>query len=170
MTDPQQPIPGAEPPRRRRWSTAVLVVSLVLNFLGIGVVAGAWLGQGGALGGRPPSDSGALPYLAALDPQDRAAMRTAWRREGPGLSDLRAQRRAETAALVAALRAEPFDRVALEAALAAQTAALAERQALAQRLLVDRLATMGPAEQAVFADRLEAGARHRMPDAARRGD
>jgi uncharacterized membrane protein len=159
------------PQRRRRWPTVVLVLSLVLNFLGLGVVAGVFLGQGGAPGGRAPDNAGALPYLSALDAEDRAALRAAWRREGPGLSALRTQRRAETAAMVAALRAEPFDRAALEAALAAQTAALAERQALAQRLLVDRLAGMDAASRAAFADRLEAGMRRRAPPPdARRPD
>jgi uncharacterized membrane protein len=157
---PASPTPRSEARRPRRWLGPALFLSVALNLLAVGILAGAVLGQRGDAGGRMPGDAAALSWFAALDAQDRAALRAAWRREGPALQSLRAQRRAETAALAAALRADPFDPAALEAALAAQAAGLAERQALAQRLLVERLAAMDPAGRAAFADRLEAGPQH----------
>lgn len=149
------------PPRRRRWLGPALFMSLALNLLGLGIVAGAFLGQGGAPGGRLPEASGMPSWFAGLDARDRAALRVAWRREGPGRAALRAQRREQSAALVAAIRAEPFDPAALEVALVRQAAGLAERQALAQRLLVERLTAMDAAGRAAFADRLEAGLQRR---------
>lgn len=155
--------PADPPPPSRRWLMPALIVSLAVNLAGLGVLFGLILGAGTGAGARVPVEPGAMPALAALDSADRAALRAAWRREGPGLRALRAERQAETAALVMALRADPFDRAALEAVLLRQNAALAERQSLAQRLLVDRLAEMDAAGRAAFADRLEAAVRRGPP-------
>lgn len=142
----------------RRWlRRGVLTVSLALNLLVVGVLAGALWQRGG----WPPEAAGrpsAPAYLAALEPADRAALREGWRAQGPDMRRLRAERRNDMAALVASLRAEPFDPASLEAALAAQASRLAERQALSRALLAERVAAMTPAERAAYADRLQAAA------------
>ena len=76
--------------------------------------------------------------------------------------------RESMAALVAELRAEPFDAGAVAARLAAQRAAFAERFEMGQAALVAHLAAMSRAERAAYADRLEAEiAAYRAP---RRGE
>lgn len=145
-----------KPPRR--WLWLALGLSLSLNLLVAGVVLGALWSRGAAPERPARIDLAAPPYIAALDAADRAALRAAWRAEGPDLRRLRAERQSERAALAAAVRASPFDAAAVAALLQAQSDRLADRQALSQRLLLERLATMTEAERAAFAERLEAGA------------
>ena len=132
--------------RSRSWVwRTVLGVSLALNLLVVGVVAGALWTRGGwspAPQAVPGQMLGPVPFLAALDQADRAAMRTGWRARGPDLRRLRSERREELQALADALRSDPFDPAALEAVLEDQSRRLAERQALARGLLMERVAEM----------------------------
>ncbi len=136
----------------------VLVVSLALNLAVAGVAAGWWLRHGGGGHGHHPArlDMVGGPLSRALSEADRReigrGIRDAMRAHGAG----RAELRESMAALVAELRAEPFDAGAVAARLAAQRAAFAERFEMGQAALVAHLAAMSGTERAAYADRLEA--------------
>lgn len=164
MTPPPD---AAAPPRPGRLLRGALFVSLTVNLLVAGLVIGALWTRGDGVALRPVQvDVGLGLYTRALAEPDRAALREAWRGRGPDLRALRAARQADLTALVAALRAQPFEPAAVEAVLERQRQRHASQQDLARTLLAERLAILSPAERAAYADRLEALARRgdRRPD------
>ncbi|EDM71670.1 hypothetical protein RAZWK3B_19996 [Roseobacter sp. AzwK-3b] len=142
-----------------KWMRGLLVVSLALNLLVAGAVAGHLISGGGGHGRHhaPGIDAAGGPMTRALDERDRRAiarqLREAYRDGRPG----RAEQRAAFDALIADLRKTPFDRMAVEGHMARIRGMLVGRLELGQGLLVDRLEGMEPQERAAFADRLEAG-------------
>ncbi|WP_377507464.1 periplasmic heavy metal sensor [Octadecabacter sp. R77987] len=143
------------PPRNAigRKTRIVLVISLALNLLVVGVVAGGLLSGRGGDGRRVDLSLG--PYARALDPSDVSAIRTEMRGRGP---DLRRDRRAmieDTRNFVAALRADPYDAETAAEILSRQRGRVAQFQALGQELVLDRIARMSVEGRAAFADRLE---------------
>ncbi|MCZ0811774.1 MAG: periplasmic heavy metal sensor [Pseudomonadota bacterium] len=145
----------------RRWMRVALVVSLALNLLVAGVVVGALFSAGWRHMGHMPHISGAAgPMTHALAEPDRKAiaqqMRQAYREGRPG----RAAQSAAFESLIEDLRAERFDRSAIEAHLAGIRSMISERVELGQGLLLDRLSAMDPAARRAYADRLEAGWHH----------
>jgi uncharacterized membrane protein len=155
--------PGANPaPRTARWVKVTLVLSLGLNLLILGMMAGAWLSPDGPRSARMDSaarDLGATPFIGALDPADRRALFGAIRREAEPLRQNREELRLRFEALLGALRADPFDPAEVQALLALQRGAATERQMIGERLLVERLAEMSPEARSAFAARLEEGLR-----------
>lgn len=133
---------------------ALLIVSLALNLLVAGLVAGAWL-RDGRPGGRD-RDPGFGPFGEALSDADRRELRRAFMARMPEMRENRAALRADMQGVVTALRAEPFDAAALSAAMDAALARMAGRIEVGQELLVDRITAMDEAERVAFADRLEA--------------
>lgn len=146
------------PPRRPgRWLRVALVVSLALNLLMVG------LGIGRAL--RPDllgpaavvlRDLSFGPFTEALGPADRAALREAFAERAPTLREAWHIHRGEQAALVAALRAEPFAAEAVAALLEGQHRRLGAMADDARAVLVARIAAMSADERVAYADRLEA--------------
>lgn len=132
----------------------VLVVSLALNLLVAGVLLGAWFDRGPHRDSRLREAGPMAPFVAAMDSGNRHALLGDLRggERSRGSSDFRAR----FDAMLNAIRVEPFDPMRLEDALAEQRAAAALRQEAGERLLVDRIATMNPAERTAYADRLEA--------------
>jgi uncharacterized membrane protein len=106
---------------------------------------------------RPPSvrtlDLGA--YSAALSIEDRRALREAFRAELPAARATRTDRAQSRAAILTTLRTDPFDAAALRDQFSAERSRMAEGFDLGQRLLLDRIEAMTPAERSAFADRLE---------------
>lgn len=154
-TDPQMPQPASRAPLRG-WIKALLFVSLAINLAVAGLAIGAVLRHGDmADHKRGHSDQFGGPYTSALTREDRRAI---WRemrgqhREG---RPSRAEIQAEFAAVVAALRAEPYDPAQVRAIVGRQFAAGIARQQMGQALLLDRIDGMSPAERAGFADRLD---------------
>lgn len=145
-----------------------LYVSVAVNLLVVGAVVGL-LAAHGLREGHPYGDRGVGfgRYTQALSPQDRAALRDAYRgqmhdmmRQGAGgaeYDDPRALFHAERAGIVAALRADPFDPAAVQALFDRQKMRMTAAIALGQSLLLQRISAMSPQERAVFADRVEAG-------------
>jgi uncharacterized membrane protein len=80
----------------------------------------------------------------------------------------RTEARAEFEALLATLRADPFDPAALKAALAAIESRNAERLELGRTLIETRLIEMSTTDRQRFADRLEKGLRRGARDEGRR--
>lgn len=160
-TPPGSPPSASPPPPPRptaagspRWMRGLLVASLALNLLILGLVAGAVLHKG-PRGPHPrPGEIALGPVAQALAPADRAAIL----RDLRGREDLRIfgprERAAAFAGLGAALRADPFDAAAVEAALLAQTERLDRAEAAVRAVLLERFAAMDAAERAAFADRL----------------
>lgn len=143
-------------PRKRRWVTWLLVLSLGLNLFVVASVAGRALGPHGRQGhGRGP-DVGFGAYTDALSWRDRAALRDAFLKAAPDFRRRREEMRADLGRIAAALRAEPWDQAAVEAIIAAQGARTAERLDLGRRLFAEHLAAMTPGERRAFADRIEA--------------
>lgn len=147
-TDPTPPVA----PARRGWRW-LLILSLALNLAVFGVVAGAIVA--GRTDGPPRSFDLAIgPVARALEGGDRRAIM----RDLMARGDLRprddAARDAETAALVAAIRADPFDPAAVAAILADMRARGERVVQAAETALVDRIAAMSPERRRAFADRL----------------
>lgn len=157
------------PVRAPTWMRVALVTSLALNLAVVGIVAGLAFGAfGPRADGAMVRDLGFGPFTEALSDEDRAALRRAFiaetRAEG-GFREGRRAMRADFDALLAILRAEPFDPDALAAVMARQEARNRDRLGLGQRLLTDRIAAMTPEDRRAFADRLERALTRR-----RRGD
>lgn len=151
MTDlPPDPSPA---PKAARGLRIALAVSVALNLAFVGMAAGAFLRHG------PPDrmvrDLDFGPFGEAFSREDRALMREGFLSRAGNLRDLRDGMRQDAQALLAALRADPFDPARVEAALAGQGRRMAERLELGRSLVLERIAAMSPQDRAAFADRLE---------------
>lgn len=142
-----------------------LYVSVAINLLVVGTVAGMFVAHG-FRGGPEDRGPGFGRYTAALSPEDRAALREAYRERivgvrgaGDGAADPvgpRGRVKAERAELLTALRGDPFDPVAVAALFERQKNRMASGMELGQTLLLQRISAMSPTERAAFAARLEA--------------
>jgi uncharacterized membrane protein len=132
---------------------ALLIVSLALNLLVVGLVAGAWL-RDGRPGGRD-RDPGFGPFGEALSDTDRRELRRAFMARMPEMRENRTALKADMQGVLDALRADPFDAAALSSAMDAALSRMAGRIEVGQELLVDRITAMDAAERTAFADRLE---------------
>ncbi|MFP1643025.1 periplasmic heavy metal sensor [Pontitalea aquivivens] len=160
-TQHQQQAPLAAPVRApmRGWVRAVFILSVTLNLLVAGVVAGGLIARD-RHPMRPPvvSDVSVGAFTQALDPADREALRRAAQAEGQSLRAMRQSAREDHRRLVEALRADPWDEAAVRAVFDAHRDRLVERSAFGGRLLMARITAMTPAQRQAFADRLEQGA------------
>ncbi|NKX43704.1 periplasmic heavy metal sensor [Roseicyclus persicicus] len=151
MSDPAA---APKPARSGRGVRIALALSLALNLLILGLVAGAVLAVGPRGGDDPRLRTlGLGPFALALSREDQEAVRGRIDRDA-----LRTERRALGASLLQlrqALLAEPFDRAAAEAALARSRAAAEALQGQGHAALLDQIGTMDAAERAALADRLE---------------
>ncbi|WP_224815538.1 periplasmic heavy metal sensor [Hasllibacter sp. MH4015] len=156
MSDP------IETPTRKgagRWVKIALAVSLALNLAIVGLIGGVVLGREGGPGDRGTAPAlrtlGLGPFVVALSREDRQDLRGRIEAQG---NPLREERRAIGRSLRAvqeALRADPFDRAAAEAALrASRTSAIALQEA-GHTALLDQVETMTAEERRALADNLE---------------
>lgn len=160
---PKDDVPDAPAPREEakhgRWMRLALIVSVALNLAVAGVVAGALWHGGPPM--RPPRDMGFGPFGEALSEADRRALRRAFHEKGP---DMRAERQAmrdDMATLAAALRAEPLDPAALEAAFDGMSARMRGMLSLGETLIYEHAVALSPAERSALADRLDAATTRR---------
>jgi uncharacterized membrane protein len=149
--------------RKFRWSKAVLVVSLGLNLVVAGLVAGAWWnGPDRGAHGQSRSVWANSPFGRALSEEDRKALSKELRAEKGAGKTLRGQRKAmrdNAKAITAALRADPFDPAVL-GALFEDMVDLGRRQHnIGSQALLDRLVSMSKAQRLGFADRFEEAAK-----------
>jgi uncharacterized membrane protein len=152
MSDPVSPAPASG------WVKVALVASLALNLLVAGLVVGAMARHDRddrGMRGDVPREFARSPFLGALDADDRRAVGRELMREEGSLRENRAELRARFERLLVAIRAEPFDRAAIEAILDEQRAAGARRLELAEEAVLDRLSGMTPEARAAYADRLD---------------
>lgn len=148
--------------RPARWLKLALVVSLALNLLVAGALAGAaWRWTGGEPA-RHAEASGASvvvfglgPYSRALDEAQRREFRDAARLRGGEFREGRRVLRAQLGEFIALLRADSFDAAAATELLARQRVAARDQERIGHELLVAQLAAMSPYDRRAFADRLE---------------
>lgn len=133
-----------------------LGVSLGVNLLVIGLVAGVAFRSGGPHGdmGRSMRDYG-TPYIIALPEERRRAMFRDIRGKRPDKSVNRAARRAMFSQALTALRADPFDADRARAALTAQREAMFQVQQTVQDAWLEEIGQMDKAARLAYADRLE---------------
>ncbi len=153
----QTPVRPTRSGRGLRWA---LGISLALNLAVVGMVAGAMLRDGPGMRGAMVRDLGFGPFTEALSHEDRRALRQALFERAPEIRQARQQRQEDLQALVAILRAEPFDAAALAAAMAEQEARMVGQLRLGQTVLQERIAAMTPEARRGFAERLEDGLSH----------
>jgi uncharacterized membrane protein len=163
--DPASPAAG---PKSGKGLRIALGVSVALNLLVAGLVAGALLRDGGPRE-RVVRDLDFGPFTEALSPKDRAELRRAFIDRSPNPRGTRAEMRSDLEAFLSALRADPFDPVALEQVMVNQQGRMAQRIELGQDLLLERLAAMDARERGAFADRLERRLRRGGPEGGRDG-
>ena len=128
---------------------------MALNLAVAGLAVGDWLSDGPRKG--MPRDLTFGPFSEALDDADRRALRKGLFERAGEFRNSREAARAEFETLLATLRANPFDAVAMKAALGAIESRNAERLELGRSLIEARLVEMSDAERLAFADRLEKG-------------
>lgn len=154
MADPiLDPTPAA-PARSGRGLRIALGLSLAVNLLILGLVAGAAL-HGPPDRSKMERDLNFGPFAEALRPEDRRALRREILQRAPELRESRDRMRLDLAGLLEALRADPFDPVRLEAVMNAQQERLAGQIALGANVIRDYLTGLDAAERRAFADRLE---------------
>lgn len=154
MTEPTTQAPAG--PAASRGVKIALAISVALNLGIAGLAVGAWLGGGNR---DVPRDMSFGPFSAALDDNDRRAIRRALLDRMGEFRTSRAEARAEFETLLGTLRADPFDPAAMQAALFAIETRNAERLRLGRSLIEARLIEMSPEDRQRFADRLEKGLR-----------
>ncbi|MCL3882161.1 periplasmic heavy metal sensor [Marivita sp. GX14005] len=142
------------PPQSPFWMRALLVVSLGLNLLVIGALAGFAVTHGPERwAGRPHAASGSI-FTRTLPAEERRALRHAFMSSAsrPGGSQPIA---ADLQRAIDLLRETPFDADRFAAAMAEHSRHRAERDEIGRRLIADRIAGMSDAERDAYADRVQ---------------
>jgi uncharacterized membrane protein len=135
----------------RGWRV-ILILSLALNFIVVGIVAGT--AMSGRLGKGPPRafEFGPGPLARALEPADRRALGRVLRRDG---DVRRMDMRGQFTLILSSLRQDPFDPAALRGLMDEQGERFRAVQAKSSEALITRIMAMTPDERAAFADRFE---------------
>lgn len=154
MTDLPPPVPSKSAGRGLK---LLLAVSLALNLAVAGTVAGMAL-RGHDPDRPPPAavrDLNFGPFSEALTREQRRDMLRGFGERGPGLREMRAQIRADFDAVLAALRATPFDAAAFRAAVESQNSRITARAEAGRDALVGLVVQMSDPERDQFLERLE---------------
>jgi len=155
---------AVDQPKTSKRLAIALGLSLSVNLLIVGMVAGAILA-----GGPPgsPDRSGARDgglgsfgiFSKAMNEGEKRAVRKAMRENRGQFRNGRREAAQEVGRVIEALRADPFDPAALTQVFSAQQARAVDRVSLGQRVFLDGVSSMSLAERRDYADRLEAVAR-----------
>jgi uncharacterized membrane protein len=148
------------PPRSGRGLRIALILSVALNLLFIGLVAGGAMSAGQRQSASWSTGPDPRALWRALPDDSREELRARFREQAgqeprPDRDERRARAAAQDAELLALLRAETFDAEAFAALLETRRDAMAARSATAQALLVERLDSLSAAERATVAERYE---------------
>ncbi len=167
MSDVKTEANSPKLPKSSKALRIALAVSLAVNLAVVGVVAGAMFRDGPGMRGSMVRDLGFGPYTEALTREDRMAMRQALFDRAPEIRETRRMMRDDAQALLALLRAEPFDAAGLVARMDGQHDRMTKQLRLGQDILQEFILAMPPAARLAFADRLEQGLRHNGRDQGR---
>jgi len=152
--------------RKARILRIVLIVSLSLNLLVLGVLAGGMMKSGRLDRVGSAADLRAL-WLALPETAQRDLHGAVGPRTPDGERVTREDRRARAAArhaeILTLLRAQTFDAEAFAAVLQAEHAERSERIGRAHQAFVARVADLSAAERAAVAERLEERRGRRFP-------
>lgn len=148
-------IPSGRPAVSSRGVRWALIISLAVNLGVAGMALGAFLHGGPGGRGDMVHDLGFGPFDQALRPQDRNALKASMGAKAGDLRASRAEVAQDATAIVAALRLQPFDSSALDAALMAQQSHLGARMKLGGDALRDFLIGLSQQDRLDFADRME---------------
>lgn len=142
-----------EPVRLRSpaWMKLLLILSLTANLVVIGVVAGHALRHDK----RRDGQHRAVEWILRLVPEDRRALAEAHFAEAQAALEAADDAGPQVAAILAAIRAEPYDPSAVEVAMAGYGSVRAERWAVLRERIATLLAQLTPEERVGFADRLQ---------------
>lgn len=147
-------------PGMRGWVKGLLFVSLALNLVIVGIVAGAFFRFGPPPHDRTQRDS-AFPYTRALTENDQRALRGKMRDVMRSERRDRATRDASYQQALTLLRADPFDPSAFSAHLEAQFSASAKARDAGRIVLVEHIAGMSTDDRQAYAARLQDALEHR---------
>lgn len=159
MTQAPDPAPR---PAAGPWTRAILIASLVLNLVLLGAIAGAGLSHRAAPEQRVTAEGGLGLLYDALPRDEQRAMRRSVLAEMRDRGPMRGEMVADTRALLAALRSEPFDRAAAEAALERQRMRAAGFLEAGSDRMLDHLTALPAQARRAYADRLEDTIRRRV--------
>lgn len=162
MTDVNQPTPPTVAPRAtNRGLKIAFAVSVAINLGVAGLVAGMALH-----GGPGPHrdgfvrDMGFGPFDGALSSEDRENLRKTVQGRLGDIGTARQQMQADALAILSAMKAAPFDPLALSSAFEAQAAHLGERLKFGSAIMRDYLLALPDDARRAFAERLEQRMRH----------
>ena len=134
------------------WMKLLLILSLTANLLVIGVVAGYELRDDRRRGGTDR----AVGWILEMVPDERRDMAEAHFAEARAAIDAaEGDRGALMDAVLAAIRAEPYQPAAVQAAMAAYGDSRSERWEVLRERMATLLARLTPDERAAFADNFE---------------
>ena len=137
------------PKPKSRWMSTLLIVSLALNLLVVGVAVGTALRIKGDHKGSPGFGSA---LYRALPKEDRKALRGELFERHKARRQTRSQ---DFSQLDAALRAIPFDPVAVQLVLDQQAQAMVDLQGALQAQWLLHITSMSDDERQSYADRLD---------------
>ena len=153
MTETEKPGPGRR--SSAKGTRIALILSLAVNLLFVGLIVGAAMTRH-RQGNLTDRAVGFGPLTAALTRDDRHALRERFLQTIPDRKAFSAAAAADFAALVAALKADPWDSAAAGAALQRQGLRSQERLAQGRAILLAHITGMTTAERQDFAARIEA--------------
>lgn len=152
-------------PTLPRWMKALIIASLALNLLVLGAGAGMAIRFAG--GDGPPAfvsqAPGFGPWTKALKREDYRALRKAFDDKGHDFRAFTRQDREDRSALIAALRATPFDLAAFDAAHGRMAKRNLDRLELGQDLIRTHIMALTPERRAEIADRMARRMKPRDP-------
>lgn len=145
-------------PTRRRWLLPLLVISLAMNLLVVGAVAGALLSPNGPRGGGDQRTLRGVvgePFFRALPDHARRALVRDALSSRDRVRESREALKQRLDAFLVALRSDPFDADEAARLLGEQRQAAIRRQELGEQLLLRRLSSMTHEERREYAEALE---------------
>ena len=153
MTETEKPGPGGR--SSAKGIRIALILSLAVNLLFVGLIVGAAMARHrhGNMMDRAVAFG---PLTAALTREDRHALRERFLQTIPDRTAERAATAADFAALIAALKADPWDSAAAGAALQRQGLRSQVRLEQGRDILLAHITKMTAAERHDFAARIEA--------------
>jgi uncharacterized membrane protein len=147
MTEETLPPDGADkgkvpPGADRNWLKLAFILSLALNLLLVGLIAGAVARGVGGRHGMAGPDAGFGPLTESLSREDRRALRERFDMMRPDFRVERQVIRADFVALAEVLRAPAWDRAAAESILSRQGARASARLEEGRKVFLDYLGTL----------------------------
>jgi uncharacterized membrane protein len=154
--------------RTNKWLIGGLVVSLVLNLLLVGFLAGRMSGFGPPPGFGPDPTAGFFRLLGFLSDERRAAITPDLRKQMGELMPMLRKIHGDQRDVFQTLTADPFDPAALDAALADLRANLTAAQIASHHSFVEMAKALTPEERGSLARAMRRPPRMHMGDSDRR--